>query len=106
MSQELIDLFSWDEVTFLKNTEGSPIRRIGFERWQRNLAVGLGNAEYSEKIVNTLQFALSQATDLVKEHINWALEQHQNKGIQASSKNDRLTQRLIRSIEKGLIRDA
>jgi epoxyqueuosine reductase len=106
MSQELIDLFLWDEVTFLKNTEGSPIRRIGFERWQRNLAVGLGNAVYSENIVSTLQAALSHATDLVKEHIQWALDQHQNKTTQNTTNNSRLTQRLVRSIEKGLVRDA
>lgn len=106
MSQELIELFTWDEATFLKNTEGSPIRRIGFERWQRNLAVGLGNAEYSESIVNILQAALSEASDLVKEHIHWALQQHQNKTIQKPINPSRLTQRLVRSIEKGLVRDA
>ncbi len=106
MSQELIELFTWDEATFLKNTEGSPIRRIGFERWQRNLAVGLGNAEYSESIVNILQAALSEASDLVKEHIHWALQQHQNKTIQKPTNPSRLTQRLVRSIEKGLVRDA
>ena len=106
MSQELIALFVWDEATFLKNTEGSPIRRIGFERWQRNLAVGLGNAEYSENIVSTLQAALSHATDLVKEHIQWALQQHQNRATQNTPNNSRLTQRLVRSIEKGLVRDA
>jgi epoxyqueuosine reductase len=106
MSQELIDLFAWDEQTFLKNTEGSAIRRIGFERWQRNLAVGLGNAPYSDLIVSTLQAALSFATDLVKEHIQWALEQHQNKATNEEKNDSRLTQRLVRSIEKGLVRDA
>jgi epoxyqueuosine reductase len=106
MSRELIDLFAWDEPTFLKNTEGSAIRRIGFERWQRNLAVGLGNAPYSVEIVSTLQAALSHATDLVKEHILWALEQHQNKATEDEKNDSRLTQRLVRSIEKGLVRDA
>lgn len=106
MGQDLIDLFSWDEVTFLKNTEGSPIRRIGFERWQRNLAVGLGNATYSEEIVKVLQAALGQTTELVKEHVYWALEQQQHKAIQKTSSHSRLTQRLVRSIEKGLVRDA
>jgi epoxyqueuosine reductase len=106
MSQELIDLFAWDEPTFLKNTEGSAIRRIGFERWQRNLAVGLGNAPYSLEIVSTLQSALSHTTDLVKEHINWALEQHQHKATNEEKTDSRLTQRLVRSIEKGLVRDA
>ncbi|MEP1447885.1 MAG: tRNA epoxyqueuosine(34) reductase QueG [Paraglaciecola sp.] len=106
MSQDLIDLFAWDEVTFLKNTEGSPIRRIGFERWQRNLAVGLGNANYSEEIVTVLHNALGQTTELVREHIYWALEQQHNKAAEISSDDSRLTQRLIRSIEKGLVRDA
>ena len=106
MSQELIDLFAWDEPTFLKNTEGSAIRRIGFERWQRNLAVGLGNAPYSLEIVSTLQSALSHSTDLVKEHIQWALEQHKNKATDEEKTDSRLTQRLVRSIEKGLVRDA
>tara|TARA_B110000240_G_C13427994_1_gene422445 strand:+ start:15 stop:1187 length:1173 start_codon:yes stop_codon:yes gene_type:complete len=106
MSQELIDLFAWDEQTFLKNTQGSAIRRIGFERWQRNLAVGLGNAPYSVNIVNTLQAALSDATELVKEHIQWALSEHQGKAIDNEKSDSRLTQRLVRSIEKGLVRDA
>jgi|TARA_B110000503_G_scaffold143219_1_gene243290 epoxyqueuosine reductase len=106
MSRELIDLFAWDEPTFLKNTEGSAIRRIGFERWQRNLAVGLGNAPYSIQIVSTLQDALKHATDLVKEHIQWALVQHQNKAMKDEKNDNRLTQRLVRSIEKGLVRDA
>ena len=106
MSRELIDLFAWDEPTFLKNTEGSAIRRIGFERWQRNLAVGLGNAPYSIQIVSTLQAALKHATDLVKEHIQWALVQHQNKAMKDGNNDSRLTQRLVRSVEKGLVRDA
>ena len=106
MSKELIDLFAWDEQTFLKNTEGSAIRRIGFERWQRNLAVGLGNAAFSNEIVSTLRAALSHSTDLVKEHIQWALLQHESKATQNQKTDSRLTQRLVRSIEKGLVRDA
>ncbi|WP_299082441.1 tRNA epoxyqueuosine(34) reductase QueG [uncultured Paraglaciecola sp.] len=106
MSQELIQLFAWDEATFLKNTEGSAIRRIGFERWQRNLAVGLGNAPYSEQIVSSLQAALLHSTEMVKEHIEWALQQQQEKAQQDVKVDNRLTQRLVRSIEKGLVRDA
>ena len=106
MGQEVIDLVAWDEKTFLENTEGSEIRRIGFERWQRNLAVGLGNAPYSIKIVSTLEAAFSQSTDLVKEHIHWALTQHENKTPQNEKEDSRLTKRLVRSIEKGLVRDA
>ena len=100
--QELLVLFSWTEDIFLKNTEGSPIRRIGFERWQRNLAVGLGNAPFNQTIVNALEAALYQSSDLVKEHIEWALEQQRQK----QRNEDRKQSRLIRIIEKGLPRDA
>jgi epoxyqueuosine reductase len=100
--QELITLFNWSEEAFLKNTEGSPIRRIGFERWQRNLAVGLGNAPFNEHIIDTLEKAHIHSTELVKEHIEWALEQQRQKQIDT----DRKKARLIRIIEKGLPRDA
>lgn len=105
-SQDLITLFSWDENTFLKNTEGSAIRRIGFERWQRNLAVGLGNASYSQVIIEHLTQALPLASTLVAEHIEWALTQQKNKASDERPATKRLTQRLIRSVEKGLPRDA
>ncbi|WP_340677131.1 tRNA epoxyqueuosine(34) reductase QueG [Paraglaciecola sp.] len=108
MAKDLVDLFNWDETTFLKLTEGSAIRRIGFERWQRNLAVGLGNAPYAELIVSTLKQAKPQASELVNEHIDWALAQHVVKAqaIKAAVPRQRLTERLIRSVEKGLPRDA
>ena len=104
--QELLDLFAWNETTFLKNTEGSAIRRIGFERWQRNLAVGLGNAPYSEKIIAALRQASDDATELVKEHIQWALNMQCQKAAWVQESGSRSTERLIRSIEKGLVRDA
>ena len=44
VGQQLVQLFAWDEATFLRQTEGGPIRRIGHERWLRNIAVALGNA--------------------------------------------------------------
>ncbi|MCQ8878927.1 tRNA epoxyqueuosine(34) reductase QueG [Pseudoalteromonas shioyasakiensis] len=100
--KDLLALFSWDEATFLKNTEGSPIRRIGHQRWQRNLAVGLGNAQFQQTIIDALTDAREHATELVKEHIDWALEQQQNKKAQQLRK----TARLIRIVEKGLPRDA
>jgi epoxyqueuosine reductase len=105
MSKDLLDLFSWDEHTFLKLTEGSAIRRIGFERWQRNIAVGLGNAPYSAYIVEALDKARPQASELVAEHIDWAIVQQQ-KAKESLDALPRLTARLIRSIEKGLVRDA
>ncbi|NIB39329.1 tRNA epoxyqueuosine(34) reductase QueG [Pseudomaricurvus alkylphenolicus] len=74
---ELTTLFDWDETTFLTNTEGSAIRRIGYERWLRNLAVGLGNADDSESAVNSLQQKLDYPSALVREHVQWALRKHQ-----------------------------
>lgn len=73
----LLDLFNWTEEQFLKNMEGSAIRRIGYEKWQRNIAVALGNAPGSQTIIATLKNKLPMATELVKEHIEWALAQHQ-----------------------------
>lgn len=101
-SQDLLTLFAWDEATFLKNTEGSAIRRIGIERWRRNIAVALGNAPYSEAVITALEDAKQDASEMLLEHINWALLQHQQK----ISFKDNKTQRLIRIVEKGLPRDA
>lgn len=70
----LLELFSWSEEEFLRKTEGSAIRRIGFECWQRNIAVALGNAPRDEKIIFALKEKLNSATPLVKEHIEWALK--------------------------------
>lgn len=77
---DLSTLFQWTEEEFLKNTEGSAIRRIGYERWLRNLAVGLGNAPTSEAIVTALQQKLDYPSALVQEHVQWALQQHEIPG--------------------------
>ena len=74
----LLQLWQWDEATFLRLTEGSAIRRIGFERWQRNLAVGLGNALRVRDDAATraaLQARFDAASELAREHITWALAQ-------------------------------
>lgn len=71
----LLELFSWSEETFLQRFEGSPIRRIGYERWQRNLAVALGNATPSPEHQQALQQKRTQSSPLIQEHIDWALEQ-------------------------------
>jgi epoxyqueuosine reductase len=74
----LLELWAWDEAEFLRRTEGSAIRRIGFERWQRNLAVGLGNALRASgdpAIVAALRARRAGASALVQEHIDWALAQ-------------------------------
>jgi epoxyqueuosine reductase len=108
----LLELFAWTEEYFLNTLQGSPIRRIGYQSWQRNIAVALGNAPYSKDIVVTLENKLTSASDFVAEHINWALAQQLGKqsisqlAAETSQKNHRLTMRLIRSVEKGLTRDA
>ena len=80
---DLLNLWSWSEDDFLSKHEGSPIRRIGYESWRRNLAVGMGNALRSsslddgvkEKITIGLEQVLPSASDMLKEHIQWALMQ-------------------------------
>lgn len=72
----LIDLFNWSESEFLQHTAGSAIRRIGFERWLRNIAVALGNAPTSAAVITVLQSRRESSSDLVREHIDWALAQH------------------------------
>jgi epoxyqueuosine reductase len=73
----LLELWSWNEEEFLRRTEGSPIRRIGHGRWQRNLAVALGNALHAGEprapIETALRSALPHASALLREHIQWAL---------------------------------
>jgi len=74
---ELLDLFCWSEDEFLKYTEGSAIRRIGYHRWLRNIAVALGNAPVSEKSILALEQKKQAFSDneMLVEHINWAMQQ-------------------------------
>ncbi|WP_115717373.1 tRNA epoxyqueuosine(34) reductase QueG [Gallaecimonas mangrovi] len=97
---DLLALWAWDENTFLKITEGSPIRRIGFERWQRNIAVALGNAPPSAAIIDALNSRLAGASELVAEHITWALKRQQQPT--SSINNGQQKARLVRAIHKGL----
>ncbi len=69
----LLELFGWSEEEFSSRLEGSPIRRIGYERWLRNIAVGLGNAERSEDVVAALRGRVGHSSELVREHVEWAL---------------------------------
>jgi epoxyqueuosine reductase len=73
----LVELFSWSEAQFHDKLAGSAIRRIGYERWSRNLAVGLGNAARSERTIAALQARRDDASALVREHVAWALHQHE-----------------------------
>ncbi len=102
---DLLTLWRWDEATFLSHTEGSPIRRIGFRRWQRNLAVALGNAPADPAIVDALKAGLGRVDAMVDEHIHWALARQAEQSA-APADPSRQHQRLIRIVEKGLPRDA
>lgn len=75
-NSELASLFRWDEETFLTQTEGSPIRRAGYERFLRNLAVGLGNAPSSVPVLEALKARQQHPSELVREHVQWAMAQH------------------------------
>ena len=70
----LVELFRWDEATYLQRTEGSALRRTGYEGWRRNLAVALGNGPPSPAAKAALREARSGASELLREHIDWALE--------------------------------
>ena len=72
---DLLQCFGWTEQEFLDRFAGSPIRRIGFERWRRNIAVALGNAAHSPHILQALQAALPGASPLLAEHLEWAIHQ-------------------------------
>lgn len=71
----LLELFDWDESEFLNKMAGSAIRRIGYEQWQRNISVALGNATASDAIINALTHKKTHSSALVKTHIEWALAQ-------------------------------
>lgn len=80
-SASMVELFGWSEADFNRKMEGSPIRRIGHERWLRNLAVGLGNAAAAgargdAAIVAALAARLEHPSALVREHVEWALARH------------------------------
>lgn len=106
-SSDLLTLFNWSEEEFLNKTQGSAIRRIGFEAWQRNIAIALGNGIRTPQILATLKEKREQCSQLVAVHIDWAIEQLE-KQLQLSdnSPEKRLNARLVRSVEKGLPRDA
>ena len=69
----LIELFGWTEADFAQRTEGSAIRRTGYEGWSRNIAVALGNAPRSESVIAALQARRDDPSEVVREHIEWAL---------------------------------
>ncbi len=72
----LIELFSWTEDEFAERFAGSALRRIGYEQWLRNLAVGLGNAPASAAVISALHSRADHPSALVREHVAWALDRH------------------------------
>ncbi len=75
-SSELVTLFAWSEQEFATRLAGSSIHRIGYERWLRNLAVGLGNAPSTATILAALQARRDDRSELVREHVAWAIAEH------------------------------
>lgn len=73
----LVELFAWTEREFDERLRGSPIRRIGYERWLRNLAVGLGNAPSAPDVVAALRARENHPSELIREHVRWALARHE-----------------------------
>lgn len=79
---DLCELFLWTEEDFLKKTEGSPIRRAGYECWLRNIAIALGNANFSEVIIKNLNTRKDFPSAIVKEHVNWAIKEQERKSYE------------------------
>jgi epoxyqueuosine reductase len=73
----LVELFAWEETDFNERLAGSPIRRIGFERWLRNIAVALGNAPRNDAVLSALRSRAGHPSELVREHVAWALRRLQ-----------------------------
>jgi epoxyqueuosine reductase len=81
----LAALFAWSEPEFLEKTRGSTIRRIGYERWLRNIAVALGNAVSSARVIGALRSREHDASALVREHVRWALAEHAGRNPEAEA---------------------
>lgn len=79
----LVELFGWSEDQFRKRTEGSAIRRIGYHRWLRNLAVALGNGPARDQAIDALRARAAHPIALVAEHVHWALARLQTEPVSA-----------------------
>lgn len=73
---DLVELFAWSEGEFLERFAGSPVRRIGYECWLRNVAVALGNAPTTSEVIEALRTRAAFPSELVREHVHWALARH------------------------------
>lgn len=74
----LVEVFRWSEADWDTGTRGSALRRAGYEGWLRNLAVALGNAETSPEVVAALRERIDHPSNMVREHVLWALQQHRS----------------------------
>ena len=83
----LVELFAWSERQFDERLRGSAIRRIGHERWLRNLAVGLGNAPPAAAVVAALRARAGHPSPLVREHVGWALARQERRGESDETSN-------------------
>ena len=79
----LVDLFAWSETEFEQRMRGSAIRRIGHHRWLRNIAVALGNAPVSDEVLTALAARAGHPSEMVREHVAWALHRHRRQGLHA-----------------------
>ncbi len=79
LDQPLERLFLWSEMEWKKNTQGTALQRPGYSGWLRNIAVALGNAKTTERVLNTLKSRANEKSAMVREHVVWALEQHKEK---------------------------
>ncbi len=86
---ELVTLFGWTEHEFATRLAGSAIHRIGYERWLRNLAVGLGNAPSTSAIIAALAARRDDPSSLVREHVAWALAEHGKRGASADLSHEK-----------------
>lgn len=106
-SETLLNLFGWTELQFNQHLEGNPIRRIGYQNWLRNIAVALGNSENSSQTIEALRNKKDNCSELVAEHIDWAINQQLSSDTQSIlSETSKKNKRLIRTIQKMLPRDA
>lgn len=101
----LLELWQWNEDEFLKRFEGSPIRRIGYQNWLRNIAVALGNSPHSNRTIKLLNAKKEMVNPMVLEHINWAITQLEKTKVHSHKLNNK-TKKLINCVTNMLPRDA
>jgi epoxyqueuosine reductase len=97
---QLVDVFAWSEADFADKTRGSAVRRIGYERWLRNVAVALGNAPTSPEVLAALRARADHASPLVREHVQWALVQHAQSAPTRSAAGQSASAAMSKSVDE------